>query len=113
MLIERVRDRLDERRPRANRLGASAFRLMLAVVVVRCVDLEPTNANSLATPPGNSRWMSKEYCCTYGDLATGSTMEKLWPTPVRLPKLLAAGCRIPAENGFVRFSAGVALPSTE
>src|SRR5215831_10843012 len=79
--------------PCDSRLGSSAFMLMLAVVVVRCVDLDPTKPISLAIPPGSSRWMSKEYCCTYGDFAVGSTMLKLWPMPVRLPRLLPTGCR--------------------
>src|SRR5262249_23332657 len=86
---------------------------MLAVVVVRCVDFEPTKAISLATPPGSSRWMSNEYYCTYGDFAVGSTMLKLCPMPVRFPRLLPAGCRIPDVNGLVRLSAGVTLPSTD
>src|SRR5579883_281390 len=64
---------------------------MPAVVVVRCVDLEPTKPISLAMPPGSSRWISNENCWTYGDFAVGSTRLKLWPMPVRMPSVLPAG----------------------
>src|ERR1035441_5869185 len=85
--------------------------LMLAVACVRCVECDPTYATSTATPNGNSRCTSNEYCCTRGDRAFWSMIERLCPMPVRSPNVLPVGLASPPGNGLLRKLAGVALPS--
>src|ERR1019366_1101533 len=63
----------------------------------------------MATPNGSSRCTSNEYCCTRGERAFGSMMERLCPMPVRSPSVLPVGLARPLGNGLVRLLAGVAL----
>src|SRR5436309_1893695 len=76
---------------------------------LRFEPVKPVYPIDTLTPPGSSRWRSKEYCCTRGAPLFGSTKYTSPPTPVSRPRLLPLGCTSPFGNGLLIDTVGTPL----